>query len=97
MIGYFRKPPVRDPQSGVPFRPAMLVHAGSLSHLAGHRITRLERAENAERRPLVPWTLAMAGLMGAFYLGTAWPAATQTQVGDLCLTSAPTPGAPPSK
>lgn len=96
MIG-LHKPAVRDPQSGVAFRPAMLVYGGSLSHLGSHRITRLETPDRSERRPLLPWSLAMAGLIGAFFLGTAWPAAPQVQMTDLCLTSAPAPGAPPSK
>ena len=96
MIGSFRKRPLPDPQSGVPFRPWMLVHAGSLTALAPHRLGHLEEADAPRRSTLLPWTLAMAGLMAAFFLGTSWSASPRQVAGDSCLAAAPEPAAAPS-
>jgi hypothetical protein len=96
MIRLSRRPMARAPQSGIAFRPTMLVHAGSLIEVAPHRIYR--RDDDASGRgTLVPWTLAMAGLMAAFFLGTSWSAAPQPLSSDACLATAPEPAAPPSK
>jgi hypothetical protein len=95
MLGVPRRLPLRDPQAGVAFRPTMLVHAGSLSEVAPHRIARIEDAP--ARSTLLPWTLAMAGLMAAFFLGTSWSASPQPLMGDTCLATAPAPAAPPSQ
>ena len=92
-----RRPPLRDPQAGVAFRPTMLVHAGTLSEVAPHRIARLEDDDAPARSTLLPWTLAMAGIMAAFFLGTSWSASPQLQTGDSCLATAPAPAAPPSR
>lgn len=79
------------------FRPTMLVHAGSLSEVAPHRIAPIEDDDAPQRRTLLPWTLAMAGIMAAFFLGTSWSASPQLQTGDVCLMTGPAPAAPPSK
>ena len=97
MLGVPRRLPLRDPQAGVAVRPTMLVHAGSLSEVAPHRITRIEDEDGPGRSTLLPWTLAMAGLMAAFFLGTSWSASPQPQTGDACLATAPAPAAPPSQ
>jgi hypothetical protein len=97
MLGGARRLPPRDPQAGVAFRPTMLVHAGSLSEVAPHRIGRIEDDDAPARSTLLPWTLAMAGLMAAFFLGTSWSASPQVRGVDACLATAPAPAAPPSK
>jgi hypothetical protein len=73
------------------------VHAGSLSEVAPHRIAHIEDDKSSTRRgALLPWTLAMAGIMAAFFLGTSWSAAPGMQAGNACLATAPVPAAPPS-
>lgn len=96
MIGFSRRPPLRDPQAGVPFRPWMLVHAGSLTALSPHRIGPVESNDARRGAGLLPWTLVMAGLMVAFFLGTSWSSAPRPLITDACLATAPAPAAAPS-
>lgn len=89
MIRLFRKPPLRDPQAGVTFRPWMLIHAGSLAELAPHGLRRLEEAEPPRRSRLATLTLAAAGLLTAFFLGTSWSASPRPVATASCLATAP--------
>ena len=88
MIHLAHKAPVRDPQAGVPFRPWMLVHAGSLHEVPEHRLDRLEETDRAGHAGLLPWRLVLVGLMGAFFLGTSWSTAPRTGAGDACPAAA---------
>lgn len=89
MIGFARRFALRDPQAGVPFRPWMLVLAGSISEIAPHRIVRLAPADKEKRGGLLPWTLAMAGLMAAFLLGSSWSALPEPPASGVCRLAAP--------
>ncbi len=91
MIGPSRKPRLRDPQAGVSFRPSMLVHAGSLSALGAHRIDRMVNADTPGRGRLLPWTVVIAGLMAAFFLGTSWSASPRGLTNSACLAGASPP------
>lgn len=90
MIRLARRPPVRDPQAGVSFRPWMLAHAGSITEIAAHRIERLDDDSGPRRRGLFPWILLVAGLTAAFFLGTSWSASPRL-AGDACVFGAAEP------
>jgi hypothetical protein len=92
-----RRALLRDPQAGVPFRPWMLAHGGSISELAPHRVARLEEAGPGRRSTLLPWTTAMAGIMAAFFLGSSWSAPPGPQTGDVCLATVPEAAAAPAR